>query len=152
MLRKPSPSLNPLAYLSLPLTCSLSNGRATTSHAAYCARACGIPEAVIERANYIHSLADKHELDTIQLEALGALELDARDCAPADGPSRAPSRTKAQALEERMVRFLDWDIQKDIVTRSEGLTQILGYSLAEAEPTRQWWLDLIHPDDLRAVD
>jgi len=43
----------------------------------------------------------------------------------------------------------DWDIQQDIVTRSEGLTQILGYSLAEAEPTRQWWLDLIHPDDLR---
>lgn len=54
-------------------------------------------------------------------------------------------------LAARAVNCLiyDWDIQQNIVTRSEGLTRILGYSLAEAEPTRQWWLNLIHPDDLR---
>jgi PAS domain S-box-containing protein len=42
----------------------------------------------------------------------------------------------------------DWDIQKDIVERTEGLTRILGYSLQEAEPTSQWWREKIHPEDL----
>ncbi|HBB31805.1 MAG TPA: hybrid sensor histidine kinase/response regulator [Cyanobacteria bacterium UBA8803] len=45
----------------------------------------------------------------------------------------------------------DWDIEKNTVERTEGLTQILGYSLAESEPTRDWWLALIHPDDLQTL-
>jgi PAS domain S-box-containing protein len=45
----------------------------------------------------------------------------------------------------------DWDVQQDIVYRTEGLTQILGYSLEEAEPTSQWWTERIHPEDLQRV-
>jgi PAS domain S-box-containing protein len=45
----------------------------------------------------------------------------------------------------------DWDVETDQVTRTEGLTRILGYSLEEAEPTSQWWQQLIHPDDLDLV-
>jgi len=45
----------------------------------------------------------------------------------------------------------DWDMQQDIVYRTEGLTQILGYSLQEAEPTSQWWRERIHPEDLQRV-
>ncbi|MEW5859037.1 MAG: PAS domain S-box protein, partial [Cyanobacteriota bacterium] len=39
----------------------------------------------------------------------------------------------------------DWDVQQDIVYRTEELTQILGYSLEEAKPTSQWWIERIHP-------
>ncbi|MBD3882048.1 PAS domain S-box protein [Phormidium tenue FACHB-886] len=39
------------------------------------------------------------------------------------------------------------DLQSMRVERTQGLTQILGYTLAETEPTLEWWSDLIHPDD-----
>ncbi|WP_408035104.1 PAS domain S-box protein [Tolypothrix bouteillei] len=45
----------------------------------------------------------------------------------------------------------DWDIKRDLVERTDGLTRILGYSLAEAEPTSQWWCERVHPGDLQRV-
>lgn len=41
----------------------------------------------------------------------------------------------------------DWDIQKNTVDRTEGLTRILGYSQQEAEPNQKWWIEQIHSDD-----
>ncbi|YAF94074.1 MAG: PAS domain S-box protein [Nodularia sp. CChRGM 3473] len=41
----------------------------------------------------------------------------------------------------------DWDLKSNIVDRTEGLTRILGYSLAETEPSHQWWTEQIHPED-----
>ncbi|MCC5638405.1 PAS domain S-box protein [Nostoc sp. CHAB 5844] len=41
----------------------------------------------------------------------------------------------------------DWNIPENIVERTEGLTRILGYSQQEAEPTQQWWMEKIHPED-----
>ncbi|MEH2111107.1 PAS domain S-box protein [Nostoc sp.] len=45
----------------------------------------------------------------------------------------------------------DWNIEQDIVERTQGLTRILGYSLAEAQPTGKWWCELVHPEDLQRV-
>ncbi|MDZ8089657.1 MAG: PAS domain S-box protein [Nostoc sp. DedQUE12b] len=45
----------------------------------------------------------------------------------------------------------DWNIEQDSVERTEGLTRILGYSLAEAEATGNWWFELVHPEDLPSV-
>ncbi|MEH2208995.1 MAG: PAS domain S-box protein [Nostoc sp.] len=45
----------------------------------------------------------------------------------------------------------DWNIEQDSVERTEGLTQILGYSLPEAEATGNWWCELVHPEDLPSV-
>jgi PAS domain S-box-containing protein len=45
----------------------------------------------------------------------------------------------------------DWDLERDRVERTEGLTRILGYSLTEAEPTGAWWRERIHPDDLQRI-
>ncbi|MGB3656097.1 MAG: PAS domain S-box protein, partial [Rivularia sp. (in: cyanobacteria)] len=41
----------------------------------------------------------------------------------------------------------DWDITFNSIIRTEGLTSILGYSLEEIEPTIQWWMQLVHPED-----
>ncbi|NJR67111.1 MAG: PAS domain S-box protein, partial [Leptolyngbyaceae cyanobacterium CRU_2_3] len=46
----------------------------------------------------------------------------------------------------------DWDIVHNHMERTEGLTRILGYSLAEAEPHAEWWRVLIHPEDVHRVD
>ncbi|MFN6482770.1 MULTISPECIES: PAS domain S-box protein [unclassified Nostoc] len=45
----------------------------------------------------------------------------------------------------------DWNLKQNTVERTEGLTRILGYSLAEAEPTGTWWCELVHPEDLQRV-
>lgn len=41
----------------------------------------------------------------------------------------------------------DWDIKKNTVDRTEGLTRILGYSLEETQATHQWWREQTHPED-----
>ncbi|BAB74596.1 PAS domain-containing protein [Anabaena sp. FACHB-709] len=41
----------------------------------------------------------------------------------------------------------EWDVKKGTVTRTEGLTRILGYSVEEATPTIEWWQEQIHPED-----
>jgi PAS domain S-box-containing protein len=51
--------------------------------------------------------------------------------------------------------FYDWEIVErgtGSVERTQGLTALLGYTLEEAEPTQQWWQQLVHPDDLQRVD
>ncbi|NEU78603.1 PAS domain S-box protein [Nostoc sp. UIC 10630] len=45
----------------------------------------------------------------------------------------------------------DWNVEQDTVERTDGLTRILGYSLDIAEPTGNWWRELVHPEDLQRV-
>jgi PAS domain S-box-containing protein len=42
----------------------------------------------------------------------------------------------------------EWDFLTDTVDRTRGLTELLGYDLEDAEPTKEWWLSLAHPDDV----
>ncbi|WP_100897835.1 PAS domain-containing protein [Nostoc flagelliforme] len=46
----------------------------------------------------------------------------------------------------------DWNIEQDTVERTDGLTRILGYSLDIAQPTGNWWRELVHPEDLQRVE
>ncbi|MBH8562586.1 PAS domain S-box protein [Nostoc sp. CENA67] len=41
----------------------------------------------------------------------------------------------------------DWNLGKNTVDRTEGLTRILGYSPQEAKPTHEWWKEQIHVED-----
>ncbi|UBF25848.1 PAS domain-containing protein [Kovacikia minuta CCNUW1] len=45
----------------------------------------------------------------------------------------------------------DWNVETSLVERTEGLTRIFGYLPEETEPTRDWWIAHIHPDDLPFV-
>ncbi|BBD58957.1 two-component hybrid sensor and regulator [Nostoc sp. HK-01] len=45
----------------------------------------------------------------------------------------------------------DWNIPENTVERTEGLTRILGYSPQEAEPTQEWWMEKIHPEDRKLL-
>ncbi len=46
----------------------------------------------------------------------------------------------------------DWEIQRNTVERTQGLTQVFGYTQQEAEPTFKWWQERIHPDDQQRVN
>jgi len=71
-------------------------------------------------------------------------------------------KVQQQILERTLERFnraqsaargwvYEWNLQTDLVERSSGVSEVLGYSpqeLAELESTALGWRSLIHPDDL----
>lgn len=42
----------------------------------------------------------------------------------------------------------DWNVETGVEECSDGLTRIFGYLPEQAEPSRDWWLARVHPDDL----
>jgi PAS domain S-box-containing protein len=45
----------------------------------------------------------------------------------------------------------DWNLQQGTVAWTSGLTQMCGYRLEEIEPTYEWWIERVHPDDRTRV-
>lgn len=45
----------------------------------------------------------------------------------------------------------DYDLQQNTIYRSQGLTQLFGYSPREIEPTAEWWYERIHPSQREAI-
>ncbi|MFB2982880.1 PAS domain S-box protein [Microseira sp. BLCC-F43] len=46
----------------------------------------------------------------------------------------------------------EWNMQTGEVYRSEGLYQLIGVRAEDAAPTREWWIERIHPDDLARME
>ena len=42
----------------------------------------------------------------------------------------------------------DWNLQSDRVERTQGLVDVVGYLPEEVPPTRDWWSERVHPEDL----
>jgi hypothetical protein len=51
------------------------------------------------------------------------------------------------AAEAVQAIIFDLDVARNHVTRTVGLTTLLGYQMNEVEPTREWWRERIHPED-----
>jgi PAS domain S-box-containing protein len=60
---------------------------------------------------------------------------------------RANERFQLAAQAVQAIIF-DWDLASDRVERTVGITDMLGYTLDEVQPVRQWWFERVHPDDL----
>jgi PAS domain S-box-containing protein len=41
----------------------------------------------------------------------------------------------------------DWSLQHGTVAWTQGLSEMCGYRLEEIDPTHEWWIERIHPDD-----
>ncbi|MCF2972274.1 GAF domain-containing protein [Synechococcus sp. Nb3U1] len=54
------------------------------------------------------------------------------------------------ALQAMKGVVYEWDPRANSVLREKGLYELLGFREEEAEPTRDWWLERIHPEDLSA--
>jgi two-component system cell cycle sensor histidine kinase/response regulator CckA len=46
----------------------------------------------------------------------------------------------------------DWDVLTNDLWWNDGVTTLFGYPRDEIEPTAQFWLDRIHPDDIEATN
>jgi PAS domain S-box-containing protein len=52
-----------------------------------------------------------------------------------------------QAIHATGSYFCDWDIASGRVSRAEHIYEILGFTPEETEPSIEWWLDRVHPED-----
>ncbi|MBD2537974.1 PAS domain-containing protein [Coleofasciculus sp. FACHB-SPT36] len=43
------------------------------------------------------------------------------------------------------------DLTQNTIERTQGLSEVLGYQIEEAQTTVQWWMERIHPDDRQRV-
>ncbi|MCL1475294.1 PAS domain S-box protein [Argonema antarcticum] len=46
----------------------------------------------------------------------------------------------------------EWNLQTQTVYRSEGLFQLVGVRAQDALPTREWWIERVHPDDMKRIE
>lgn len=58
------------------------------------------------------------------------------------------ARFESAMLAVRGMVF-EWNLQTQTIYRSEGLFELLGFRPEDALPTREWWMERVHPDDLK---
>jgi PAS domain S-box-containing protein len=46
----------------------------------------------------------------------------------------------------------EWNARTNVMERTRGLMDVVGYAPDEAEPTVDWWMQLVHPDDLERLN
>ena len=97
-----------------------------------------------------------------QLELRRALEEQARraDELAEVAAQRGRAERALRAIEERYRlaaratndAVWDWDFATNHVTWNEALAENYGYTAADIEPTGDWWVAHIHPDDRQRID
>jgi PAS domain S-box-containing protein len=60
------------------------------------------------------------------------------------------ARFKSAMLAVRGTVY-EWNLQTQIIDRSEGLFDLLGFRAEDVPPTNEWWTERVHPDDLERV-
>ncbi|MBW4602967.1 MAG: PAS domain-containing protein [Calothrix sp. FI2-JRJ7] len=91
--------------------------------------------------------------DTLRIAVRSAIEIN--ELRHKLQASVARFRTSEQfelAAEAVNCLIFDSDLQTNIVERTRGLMELVGYASSEAEPTAQWWRQLIHPDDINYIN
>jgi signal transduction histidine kinase len=73
-----------------------------------------------------------------------------------DAEARREAEHEANERFQAAARTLDcaiyeWTPERGVLW-TEGLTTAFGYPLAAVEPTREWWLSRVHPDDRAGVE
>jgi PAS domain S-box-containing protein len=76
-----------------------------------------------------------------------------------DITAQVTAQERLGASEQRLLLALsalrgivyEWDTRTGVVTRTEGLTQMVGYAPDEVPGDVAWWQSIMHPDDLAAA-
>jgi PAS domain S-box-containing protein len=101
----------------------------------------------------IHWLDNKGRVfynDTGQAERMSGISTDITE--------RKETELALQKANERFelaaavnCSIYDYDLEKNTVERSPGLTKLFGYSPSEIEPTAEWWYERIHPSQRETI-
>lgn len=88
----------------------VAEGLSLNSHAGKCAILCGLPDRIVERAEYVSELISQHEINRLLDEGMNEKE-----------------REELRAAEEICRRFLAWQLdEKDGKCVKDKLAEILG--------------------------
>ncbi|AZH24888.1 PAS domain S-box protein [Haloplanus aerogenes] len=89
--------------------------------------------------DYVPRAADPVVLATRITTAVGRCRTD-RELAAARERYDLVARASADA-------FLEWDLDANAVRRCDGFVDTFGYAPAAVEPSFDWWVERVHPDD-----
>ncbi len=64
--------------------------------------------------------------------------------------SRANERFQL-AVAAVKATIYEWDIDNKTIENRQGLVEVLGYQPEETEPSPNWWLERVHPDDRERI-
>lgn len=81
--------------------------------------------------------------------------IEARDISEERAAAAAQRETEERyrlAVKATNDAIWDWDLTSNKVQWNEAIEALFGYPLDEVEPTGEWWIEHIHPDDRRKVD
>jgi PAS domain S-box-containing protein len=56
-----------------------------------------------------------------------------------------------QVVSEVQVAIYEWEIEENLLIWVSGLMETFGYSESDIEPTVDWWVTQLHPDDKRGI-
>ncbi|MBW4620411.1 MAG: PAS domain-containing protein [Cyanosarcina radialis HA8281-LM2] len=104
-----------------------------------------------EEIDLLRQLATQVGIAIQQTSLLEKLQIELGQRQEMEKALRLSNDRFRQAARAVNCLIYDWDVESDTVIRTEGLSKVVGYSLAEAEPTGAWWRQLIHPDDLAQI-
>ncbi|MBA1159002.1 PAS domain S-box protein [Microvirga mediterraneensis] len=85
-------------------------------------------------------------------ERLLAISRDATDRRHAEAALRETVERYSLVTRATNDAIWDWDLVRNHVQWNEALYTAYGYNPHEIEPTGEWWIAQIHPDDLQEVE
>jgi PAS domain S-box-containing protein len=105
-----------------------------------------------EEIDWLKQLATQLGIALQQAELYQQAQIELAERRRAEAALRRANEQFTLAAAAINSLIYDYDLQRQTVERTQGLTELVGYSLAEAEPTVQWWRSLIHPEDAKKFD
>lgn len=115
-------------------------------------KAIAVPETLEHNGSRSYYLSIKFPLESASGDRMvGGISVDITEQRQLEEALRQEKERFELAAAAVSCLIYDWDLRTHRVERTDGLTRLFGYSLAEAEPTRDWWTARIHPEDLPAA-
>lgn len=71
---------------------------------------------------------------------------------PANDESLTPAELRLRLVTDALQGYVyEYDVETGRVDRSAGFSDVTGWTTPEAKPSADWWISLVHPDDLQAA-
>ncbi len=89
-----------------------------------------------------------HDHRTNQVYRIAGIVQDITECKQIEQELLCANDRYQRASNAVNCVIYDWDLENQQVVRTESLSQLLGYPLTAEGQDADWWLSLIHPEDL----
>ncbi|MFC3714060.1 PAS domain-containing protein [Sphingoaurantiacus capsulatus] len=118
------------------------------------------PDGITAHQRLVLEVLARQVMTQLELRKTLARQTQHANELSAEVAQRAEAEAALRGIEERyrLVSLAtndaiwDWDFATNHVTWSEALETAHGHRLEQVEPTGEWWIEHIHPDDRARID